>query len=118
MLDIDQRYDDALAAFVRNATAHNVPFFFYFASHHVHAPQFTSAALAGQSIRGLFGDSLHHFGWLSIPLSLRFSHADILPLTLTRALADRSVGRAMDLLEELGIADDVLTVISSDKCVQ
>ena len=40
MVNVDQFYDDSLAGFVRGAVADKAPFFFYFASHHTHAPQF------------------------------------------------------------------------------
>lgn len=77
-----------MAGFIRGAVAKQQNFFFYFASHHVHAPQFAPKELSGESQRGLFGDSLASF--------------------------DRSVGRLMDLLDTLEVANDTLIVLSSD----
>jgi hypothetical protein len=74
--------------FIRNATAHKQPWFFYFASHHTHVPQFAGVARQGYTLRGLQGDSL--------------------------SLLDRSVGRLMDLLATLGIEDNTLMIFSSD----
>jgi arylsulfatase A len=100
MVNVDQFYDDSLAGFVRDAVLDNVPFFWYFASHHTHAPQFAACQTTGDfrgddsllanctSKRGLFGDSL--------------------------ALLDRSVGRLHALLDELKIADKTLTIMSAD----
>jgi arylsulfatase A len=51
MIDIDDSYDAAALAFMANASQHNTPFFFYFASHHTHAPQFAPPELAGRSRR-------------------------------------------------------------------
>jgi hypothetical protein len=36
MIDVDEEYDAAVAAFVREAHAASQPFFFYFCSHHTH----------------------------------------------------------------------------------
>ena len=88
MLDIDSMYDDAMAGFVRESVSAGDPFFFYFASHHVHAPQFADAAMTNETLRGLFGDSL--------------------------AVFDRSVGRATELVQSLGIENDTLLILSSD----
>jgi hypothetical protein len=38
MIDVDEEYDTAVAAFVREAHAASQPFFFYFCSHHTHVP--------------------------------------------------------------------------------
>ena len=74
--------------FIRNATAHKQKWFFYFASHHTHVPQFAGVARQGYTLRGLQGDSL--------------------------SLLDRSVGRLMDLLSTLGIDDNTLMIFSAD----
>jgi hypothetical protein len=71
MVNVDQFYDDSVAGFVRGAAADKTPFFFYFASHHTHAPQFAACQTTGdyqgddsnlastcKTKRGLFGDSL------------------------------------------------------------
>ena len=88
MLNVDELYDAAAAAFIRNATSAAVPFFFYFASHHTHAPQFAGDALLNSTERGLFGDSL--------------------------ATLDRSVGRLLTVLREEGIDNSTLVIFSAD----
>ena len=102
MVNVDEFYDAAAEGFVRRAHAAAEPFFFYFASHHTHVPQFAPyCQTAGDpqgddellasncsTKRGLFGDSL--------------------------ALLDRSVGRMHALLDELGIAKNTLTIFSAD----
>jgi arylsulfatase A len=89
MLEVDAAYDAAVSAFMRRAVLQEKkPFFFYFASHHTHAPQFASAWSTNSTRRGLFGDSLN--------------------------LLDRSVGNVLDTLDELGIANETLVVFSAD----
>jgi arylsulfatase A len=80
MLEVDAAYDRAVSDFMTRAvTVEKKPFFFYFASHHTHAPQFASAWSNGTTRRGLFGDSLN--------------------------LLDRSVGNILDTLDKLGVAE-------------
>tara|TARA_B110000208_G_scaffold115139_1_gene141399 strand:+ start:1398 stop:2489 length:1092 start_codon:yes stop_codon:yes gene_type:complete len=101
MVNVDQFYDESFAAFARESVDEKTPFFFYFASHHTHAPQFAACQTTGDkegnddllamkctTKRGLFGDSL--------------------------ALLDRSVSRATALLEELNVTDSTLTIYSAD----
>lgn len=88
MLGIDDKYDAAFEGFVRKAHSKSQPFFFYFCSHHTHAPQFAPDDFRGYSIRGLQGDSL--------------------------GLIDRSAGRMMNLTMALGIDDNTLIVMSAD----
>eukprot|EP00051_Salpingoeca_urceolata_P016215 m.214159 g.214159 ORF g.214159 m.214159 type:complete len:637 (+) comp18617_c0_seq7:1578-3488(+) len=88
MLDIDNRYDQAMADFITSAVAKEKPFFFYFSSHHTHAPQFASNALTNSTRRGLFGDSL--------------------------AMLDRSVARLNTLLEDLNVVNNTLVIFSAD----
>jgi arylsulfatase A len=100
MVHVDDFYDQSAADFVREAHGRGQPFFWYFASHHTHAPQFApcqtaddsrgAEGLAGNcsSPRGLFGDSL--------------------------GLLDRSVGRMHALLHELKIENNTLTIFSAD----
>jgi arylsulfatase A len=88
MNDVDEEYDAAAAEFIRNATEKKRKWFFYFASHHTHVPQFGGVAETGYTLRGLQGDSL--------------------------ALLDRSVGRIVALLEELAISNETLVIFSAD----
>eukprot|EP00039_Didymoeca_costata_P008507 m.112908 g.112908 ORF g.112908 m.112908 type:complete len:561 (+) comp14110_c0_seq3:40-1722(+) len=88
MLNVDDKYDQAAADFIKGAVSKNVAFFLYFCSHHTHAPQFAPDSFLGYSRRGLHGDSL--------------------------GLIDRSAGRLMLLLEELGIENNTLMVFSAD----
>jgi hypothetical protein len=55
MLGIDDKYDAAAEGFIRSAVGTQHPFFFYFCSHHTHAPQFSPADFLGYSKRGLHG---------------------------------------------------------------
>ena len=105
MIDVDEEYDAAVAAFVREAHAASQPFFFYFCSHHTHVshpvnlptygklhafniilteqvPQFATKERTGYSPRGLMGDSL--------------------------SMLDRSVGRLMNLTTQLDIDSSTL----------
>ena len=66
----------------------NTPWLYYFASQHVHSPQFAPDDLLGSTDRGLFGDAL--------------------------AALDRSVGDVVDGFGGLGIVNDTLTVFTSD----
>lgn len=88
MLGIDDKYDAAFEGFVRKAHAKSQPFFFYFCSHHTHAPQFAPDDFRGYSVRGLQGDSL--------------------------GLIDRSAGRMMNLTKTLGIDDSTIIIMSAD----
>ena len=88
MLGIDDKYDAAFEGFVRKAHLASLPFFFYFCSHHTHAPQFAPDDFRGYSVRGLQGDSL--------------------------GLIDRSAGRMMNLTKALDIDNNTLIVMSAD----
>jgi arylsulfatase A-like enzyme len=95
MLEVDSMYDQAVEEFIVNATTPSnptspatTPFFFYFASHHTHAPQFAGKVGTNLTRRGLFGDSLWYL--------------------------DRSVGRIMDVLDRQGVTNNTLIVFSAD----
>lgn len=64
------------------------PFFMYFAPNDVHVPRFPHQRFRGKSTMGFRGDAIAQFDW--------------------------SVGQIMDTLEELGIADNTLIILSSD----
>lgn len=64
------------------------PFFIYFATNDVHVPRFPHPRFRGQSTMGLRGDAIVQFDW--------------------------SVGQIMKTLDELGLADNTLVILSSD----
>jgi arylsulfatase A-like enzyme len=64
------------------------PFFLYFTPVAVHAPVTPDKDIAGQSAAGLYGDWIYEL--------------------------DRSVGRILDTLEKMGVADNTLVIFSSD----
>ena len=86
VLNLDATYVNETKRFV---TAHrDEPFFFYFASHHTHQPQWASPSFQNTTRRGLFGDSLAELDW--------------------------SVGQILDHLVETGIENRTLVVFTSD----
>eukprot|EP00730_Choanoeca_flexa_P005904 TRINITY_DN12046_c0_g1_i6.p1 TRINITY_DN12046_c0_g1~~TRINITY_DN12046_c0_g1_i6.p1 ORF type:complete len:522 (+),score=64.34 TRINITY_DN12046_c0_g1_i6:1057-2622(+) len=88
MIDIDNFYDHSAIDFMSNASRHSTPFFFYFASHHTHAPQFAPSEMTGVTRRGLYGDSL--------------------------ATLDRSVGRILNFLDDSGLSNNTLVIFTAD----
>lgn len=64
------------------------PFFLYFTPVAVHNPVTPDKDLAGKSAAGLYGDWIHEL--------------------------DRSVGKILDTLDQLGVAKDTLVIFSSD----
>jgi len=64
------------------------PFFLYFAHTFPHRPLFASEAFTGQSTAGLYGDVVQEL--------------------------DSSVGRILDVLDELGVAENTLVFFTSD----
>ncbi len=66
----------------------DVPFFIYFATNDIHVPRFPHPRFRNQSEMGLRGDAIVQFDW--------------------------SVGQIMQTLEELGIDDNTLIILSSD----
>lgn len=66
----------------------NRPFFLYFATNDIHVPRFPHERFRGKSEMGLRGDAIVQFDWC--------------------------VGEIMKCLEELGIADNTLIILSSD----
>ena len=84
--DIDADYVQNAKDFITTNQAK--PFFFYFASHHTHAPQFAAASFTNSTPRGIFGDSLAELDW--------------------------SVGEILDHLVALGIQNRTLVIFSSD----
>lgn len=66
----------------------NVPFFLYHATQAVHLPSFPAKAFQGKSAAGPHGDFIHEFDYV--------------------------VGELMKTLEELGVADNTLVIVTSD----
>lgn len=88
LLSISARYVAAATDFVERASAAGDPFFLYFASHHVHSPQFAGGDTTNTTARGRFGDSLREL--------------------------DASVGHLTAVVDRLGLASAVLTIFTSD----
>lgn len=64
------------------------PFFIYFATNDVHVPRYPHDRFRGKNPMGLRGDAIAQFDW--------------------------SVGRIMNALDSLGLADNTLIILSSD----
>jgi arylsulfatase A-like enzyme len=64
------------------------PFFLFFATHDIHVPRVPHARFVGKTTMGPRGDAIVQF--------------------------DDCVGRLLDALDELGLADDTLVILSSD----
>jgi hypothetical protein len=58
LLGLSAQYVEAALSFIANAKKTQTPYFLYYASHHVHSPQFAGAGATGSTTRGRFGDSL------------------------------------------------------------
>ncbi len=83
---ITRRYTQEAVAFIKDHAAE--PFFLYLAHSMPHTPLFRSAAFAGRSKAGLYGDVIEEIDW--------------------------SVGQIMKTLEEEGIAENTLVFFTSD----
>lgn len=64
------------------------PFFMYFATNDVHVPRFPHDRFRGKNPMGLRGDAIAQFDWV--------------------------VGQLLDALDEMGLADNTLIILSSD----
>lgn len=83
---IVERYTDEALKFIRENT--EKPFLLYFPHNAVHTPIVPGAAFAGKSANGRFGDWVEEVDW--------------------------SVGRVLDTLRELKLAENTLVVFTSD----
>jgi arylsulfatase A len=83
---LTQRYTEESVAFIRQHA--DEPFFLYLAHTFPHVPLFASDPFRGQSLRGLYGDTVEEMDW--------------------------SVGRILDVLRELNLADNTLVLFTSD----
>ncbi|MCM1067259.1 MAG: arylsulfatase [Muribaculaceae bacterium] len=86
----DENIADSIVAHgVRFIEKHaNEPFFMYFCTNDVHVPRWPHDRFRGKNEMGLRGDAIAQFDW--------------------------SVGRILDTLDSLGIADNTLVILSSD----
>jgi arylsulfatase A-like enzyme len=64
------------------------PFFLYLATHDIHVPRVPHQRFRGTSQAGIRGDSVHSFDW--------------------------TIGRVMDALDKLKLADNTLIIVTSD----
>ena len=83
---IVERYTDEAVGFIR--ASKDEPFLLYFANTAVHTPIHPGAAFAGRSANGRFGDWVEEVDW--------------------------SVGRMLDTLRELQLAERTLVIFTSD----
>lgn len=72
--------------FIKKNSAH--PFFLYFATNDVHVPRFPHQRFRGKSSMGMRGDAIVQFDW--------------------------SVGKIMETLDKLGIAENTIVLLTSD----
>lgn len=86
----DENIADSITAHaVRYIADHrDRPFFIYFATNDVHVPRFPHQRFRGKSDMGIRGDAIVQFDW--------------------------SVGRILDTIDSLGLADNTLVILSSD----
>lgn len=85
---LTQRYTERAIGFMRAAVERDQPFLVYYATHLPHVPLYPSAAYAGRSAGGLYGDVVEEL--------------------------DGSIGEFMRAVRELGVDDDTLIVFTSD----
>ncbi|MBF0196119.1 MAG: sulfatase [Planctomycetes bacterium] len=85
---ITKRFASESITFISESVKEKNPFFLYLANSMPHTPLFASPDFKGKSQRGLYGDVIEEI--------------------------DYNVGRILDHLDELGIADDTIVIFSSD----
>ncbi|MGA7270703.1 MAG: arylsulfatase [Acidimicrobiia bacterium] len=90
METVDEEFLTEAQRFIRDASAGDAPFFVWFNTTHMHFRTHTKAESLGQAGR-----------WQSPYHDTMIDH-------------DRTVGSLLDLLDELGIADDTIVVYSTD----
>lgn len=86
----DENIADSIVVHATNfIRAHqDTPFFMYFATNDVHVPRFPHDRFRGKNPMGLRGDAIAQFDW--------------------------SVGQLLQTLDELGLTDNTLIIVSSD----
>eukprot|EP00039_Didymoeca_costata_P005444 m.81699 g.81699 ORF g.81699 m.81699 type:complete len:531 (-) comp12822_c0_seq4:126-1718(-) len=88
MLTVSQEYTSVGKHFMQKNVNENTPFLLYYASHHVHSPQFAGIDATNMTQRGRFGDSL-------LELDIVFGHL-------------------LDALETMGVENDTIVFFTSD----
>lgn len=83
---LTKRYTDSAIAFIEKNRDN--PFFLYFPHSMPHIPIYASDEFNGKSLRGKYGDTLEEIDW--------------------------SVGKILETLEKLGLAQNTLVIFSSD----
>lgn len=87
--DMADTFANKAVAFIEDsAKQKETPFFLYYATHNIHVPRVPNARFVGSSGHGTRADSIQEL--------------------------DAAVGRVMQTLEKLGIADNTLFIFSSD----
>lgn len=86
----DENIADSIAVHSRRFILEhkNEPFFLYLCTNDVHVPRWPHRRFRGKNIMGLRGDAIASFDW--------------------------TVGQVLDALEEAGVADNTLIILSSD----
>lgn len=88
----DENIADSITAhalgFIEQSHAAGKPFFLYLATNDVHVPRYPHDRFRGKNKMGLRGDAIVQFDW--------------------------TVGRVLDTLDSLGIADNTLVILTSD----
>ncbi|MEM0915879.1 MAG: sulfatase [Planctomycetota bacterium] len=83
-----KQFTEEAVAFIDQAVAADEPFFVYLPHPMPHVPLFASSEFAGRSLRGLYGDVIEEIDW--------------------------SVGQIMAALQEAGVAENTLVLLTSD----
>lgn len=88
----DRNIADSITAhalqFIEREANKETPFFLYFCTNDIHVPRDPHPRFVGKSGMGVRGDALLQFDW--------------------------SVGRVLDVLDSLGVADNTLVILTSD----
>ncbi len=85
---ITRRFADESVAFISESVKEGKPFFLYLANSMPHTPLFASEDFLGKSERGLYGDVIEEM--------------------------DHNVGRLLSKLQDLGIEDNTIVIVTSD----
>jgi arylsulfatase A len=86
--DLALKLTEKTVSLVRILTRQEKPFFIYYAPHQPHRPYTPNARFKGQSQFGVYGDFVEELDW--------------------------SVGKVLEVLDQLGIAENTLVIFTSD----